>query len=234
MTLSLAYIVRPGESNPELRYSLRSIWAHMPHARVWIVGHCPAWLTGVQILPTEQQRSKRENAMVNLAALAARGPEEFVLMNDDFFAMRPVSSPPSPVHRGRLASLADDREAARPGSEHGKVLRLTDSLLREAGIGDPLAYETHTPMHLQRDGLALALDYGAKHSLGEQFAPRSIYGNLLRLGGQQIGNVKVYADEDDPPSAVDWLSTTDRAFRYHPVGNRIRRAFPDPSPYEVA
>ena len=232
----LAYIVRPGSSNPELRYSLRSVWYNMPHTGVIIVGYCPPWIRDVHTIPVEQSSrsgDKRMNALRNLVALAAGGPDEFVLMNDDFFAMHPTADPPARVHRGRLASLADDREAARPGSEHAQVLRNTDALLRDAGIGEPLAYETHTPMLMRAEHLALALDYGDR--LGSHlFAPRSIVGNLVGPRGEQIGNVKVYGGEVPPPiGRHGWISTTDTSFRYHPIGDRIRRLFPEPSPYEA-
>lgn len=231
----LAYIVRPGSSNPELRYSLRSMWRHVPHSEVVIVGYCPPWLRNVRAIPVEQSpyaRDKRANALRNLTALAARGGHEFVLMNDDFFALRAVASPPSRVHRGGLAELAAQREAARPGSEHGEVLRNTDRLLRDAGIERPLAYETHTPMHMTAQALALALDYGDR--LGSHlFAPRSILGNLTGPRGDRIGNVKVYGAEPAPEAAVDWVSTTDTSFRYHGIGDRIRRLFAEPSPYEA-
>jgi len=232
---TLAYIVRLGNDNPELRYSLRSVWQNMPHGQVIIVGHLPRWVRNVRYIPVDQDNrsgAKRMNALRNLAALAAAGPGEFVLMNDDFFAVRPTAAVPPPVHRGSLARLAAAREAAVPGSEHGRVLRLTDSILCEAGLSEPLAYETHTPMHMSAAGLALALDTGDR-SGSHLFAPRSLYGNLHRLGGRQIGNVKVYAGDEAPPAAEDWLSTTDTSFRYHPVGDRLRRLFPEPSPYEA-
>ncbi len=228
---ALAYIVRPGDRNPELRYSLRSVWWHLPHTEVWIAGHAPAWVRGVHVIGVAQNDDKRRNALANLRALVEQGPDEFILMNDDFFALRAILSPPAPVFRGPLREQVGTR---RRGSPHAETLRLTDSILREAGIAEPLSYETHTPMTMTREGLQMALDYGARHAVGESFAPRSIYGNLLHVGGQRIGNVKVYASEPAPRAAVDWVSTTDTSFRYHAIGERLRAQFPEASPYEAS
>lgn len=235
MSSAIAYIVRPGDDNEELRYSLRSVWWNMPHTEVWIVGHCPGWVRGVRTIPVEQSTRpgmKRPNALANLAMLAAGGPDEFVLFNDDFFVVRPAEWPPRPAHRGRLASLAADRRTALPLSPYAKVLELTDTILREAGFPDPLAYETHMPMHLTAEGLALALDYGDQHSGGEQFAPRSLYGNLLQIRGEQVGDVKVRDASPAPAWQCEFVSTTDASFRYHPIGKRLRELFPEASPYE--
>ena len=45
--MDAVYYVRPGDRNDELRYSLRSL-ANLPHDRVWIVGHTPPWVTGIE------------------------------------------------------------------------------------------------------------------------------------------------------------------------------------------
>ncbi len=233
----LVYIVRPGNDNPELRYSLRSVEANLPHERVWIFGHRPRWCVNVEHVFMAQRDPalyKRENALSLLGLITAQAIDRFVLMNDDFFVVDMAPAEPAPVHRGRLASLADDRELARPKSKYARLLRLTDQLLREAGIGEPLAYETHTPMTMTRQQLSSTLGYIDLHSAGEQLAPRSILGNLYQLGGAQIGNVKVYGSESAPPSAGPFLSTTDMSFRYHDIGDRLRRAFPRPSRYEQA
>ena len=55
--MDLVYVVRDG-ANPELRYSLRSVAVNLPHDRVWIVGHVPAWITGCETVPTVQAGRK--------------------------------------------------------------------------------------------------------------------------------------------------------------------------------
>lgn len=234
----IAYIVRPGNENEELRYSLRSVHRNMVHDRVWIFGHRPRWASAavrhVFVPQRDPLQWKRQNAMMLLRAMSER-PEldRFVLFNDDFFVTELVTGDPPPVHRGSLLAHAADRVEVSPHGHYAGVLTLTARLLVEAGIPDPLSYETHTPMTMTREQLTMTLDYIGKHAVGEQVAPKSILGNLYRLGGMRVGEVKVYGAEHAPPSASPFLSTTDTSFRYHPIGAKLRRAFPDPSPYEV-
>lgn len=47
----LVWIVKPGDGNEELRWSLRSAVAHVPHERVWIVGSRPGWCTAPHVPP---------------------------------------------------------------------------------------------------------------------------------------------------------------------------------------
>jgi hypothetical protein len=234
----LAYIVKPGDDNEELRYSLRSVHRNMPHERVWIFGHRPPWVSPavrhVFVAQQDPARWKRQNAMALLRAMTDRADlDKFVLFNDDFFVTEMTGPEPPPRHRGSLAEFALGRWHIAPGGHYAGVMMRTVALLREAGLGDGLTYETHTPMTMTREQLELTLAYIDRHSAGEMVAPRSILGNLHRLGGELIGNVKIYGPEPASPDAAPFLSTTDCSFRYHEIGKRLRRAFPDPSPYEL-
>lgn len=225
--IDVAYIVRPGNDNAELRYSLRSLM-NVPHGQVWIIGHRPPWVVNVRhvfVPQLDPRRHKYENSTALTVALAEHGPVSFALMNDDFFCMRP-SAWPVPAHRGPLLELAE----TRPGS-YGMLLRATDALLREAGIAEPLAYTLHEPLTIERDAYRVAVDYGLRNRApGDALSWRSLYGNLAQLGGERRDDVKVAYD--GPAPATDWISTTDCSFRYHRVGEAVRRAMSAPSPYE--
>lgn len=227
--MDVVYIVRPGHVNEELRYSLRGL-AHVPHGEVWIVGHRPEWVTGVRHIFVAQQNPlhfKYENGTANLIALAEHGPERFALFNDDFFCVEPVMGMPLPAHRGTLRALAADR----PG-RYGQMLLATAALLAEGGNPAPLAYTLHKPLIMSRDGLQLTLNHGLRARAGnEPLSWRSLYGNLMRLGGEYEPDVKVHAHGPIPDGA--WLSTSDASFKYHRIGKLIRAALPVPSPYEV-
>lgn len=234
----LVYLVRPGNDNEELRYSLRSVHRNMPHDRVWIFGHRPPWVSTavrhVFIPQGDPAKLKRQNAMALLAAIADRVDlDEFVLFNDDFFVTELTGPVPPPRHRGPLAAFAEGRRVVAPSGHYAGTMLRTVKLLTEAGLADALTYETHTPMAMTREQLELTLAYIDRHAAGEMVAPRSILGNLHRLGGELIGNVKIYGPEPAPPDAAPFLSTTDSSFRYHEIGKRLRRAFPHPSPYEL-
>ena len=225
--IDVVYVVRPGNSNPELRYSLRSLM-NVPHGDVWIVGHRPPWVTGVRHVFVPQRDPllhKYANNTAVITALAEHGPARFALMNDDFFCMRPARWP-EPAHRGPLLELARERQGS-----YGALLTATGALLVEAGVPEPLAYTLHEPLPIQRDTFRLAVDYGLRNRAeGDALSWRSLYGNLARLGGERREDVKVHGN--GPVPSTDWVSTSDCSFRYHRIGAAIRRAMATPGPYE--
>lgn len=225
--IDVVYVVRPGNVNPELRYSLRSL-VNVPHGQVYIIGHRPPWVVNVQhvfVPQLDPRQHKYDNVTALVKTLAERGPDRFALMNDDFFCMRP-SRWPTPAHRGPLRELAE----SRPGS-YGMMLRATDALLREASIAEPLAYTLHEPLVIEREAYRMAVGYGLRNRApGDVLSWRSLYGNLARLGGDRRDDVKV--PYDGPAPAADWISTSDCSFKYHRVGEAVRRAMSAPGPYE--
>jgi len=129
----VVYIVRPGE-NEELRFSLRSL-VHVPHGRVWIIGHRPAWVRGVEHVPTDQApltlATKRENAWANMRALAEHGPEEFYYCEDDYHVIRPHPHGIPPWHRGPLAEHVAEYRTRYPRSHYTRLLEHTAGYLRK-------------------------------------------------------------------------------------------------------
>ena len=220
--LTLVYPVRPGEKNDTLRYSLRSVAAHLPYARVVIAGHRPRWVVGVEHIPVPQSRQERENVVRILRALCA-SPDtlpEFVLMNDDFFAM--VPNPPTPlIHRGTLADLAVTWRA----SWYSRALANTRKILADRGHSDPLAYDrVHCPLPVTTQIMGEALD-----GVGEgPVLHRSLYGNTV--GGGQLG-VDVKARGLEPLPDAPWTSTAPPSWPRQ-AGRAVRKAFPDPCRYE--
>lgn len=219
----VVYIVRPGDDNDELRYSLRSL-RNVPHGTVWLVGYCPRWVRGVRHLPVEQSGLKYDNATANLREVARLGPRTFMLFNDDFYATAPVPGPPAPGHRGPLLELAE-----RSGGGYAQMLRDTHRVLEDVFVvPEPLAYTLHVPLLMDRDGLRNVLDV---RSDAPRLSWRSLYGNLELCGmGERQDDVKVHGPGGPAPGP--WLSTSDTSFRYHQIGRYVRKLFPDPSPHE--
>lgn len=223
MGLDIVYVCRHGEDNEELRYSLRSL-ANLPHDRVWIAGGCPSWVQGVNRIPVAPMRHKHDHALASLVA-ALNHPDvsdPFLMFNDDFYVMRPMERMPV-LHEGPLQEVI---EAHAKGSAYRNAMEKTASLLD----ADALGYEIHAPMEMDKLGMLLVLSLG-QGIKGFQY--RTAYGNLERLGGTQCSDVKVYrSDRGKPYKEWALLSTSDRTFKYHPVGKYIRESFPEPSPYE--
>jgi hypothetical protein len=221
----IVYVVRPGEQNEELRYSLRSL-INLPHGRVWVAGFCPWWVIDVGVIRVATRPGGHQSAKANLRA-ACEHPdvsEQFVYFNDDFFVMQPLERMPI-LHRG----LID--EAIRQGmrSWYTRAMRATRDLLVERGISDPLCYELHAPTLVTKQGMLEALDLCHYPMVQE----RSMYANLQRIGGMEARNFKVYRG-DYGWRSWPFLSTNDSSFGRHPVGEYVRGAFDTPSPYERA
>lgn len=224
----IVYVVRPGDDNQELRYSLRTL-RNVPHRRVFIAGHCPRWVKGVTPIPVRQDGTKFSNSTGNLRA-AAEHPEvseEFLYFNDDFFVMQPIRRMPA-LHRGPIAAI-ERYYAARGKGAYLKGLRDTWALLAELGIEQPLSYELHVPMLLQKARLLETLELGAHLPVLHK---RTLYGNVWGLGGRQIPDCKVIDRGWTFPKAAPFLSTLPVSFASGAAGQHIRRAFPEPGPYE--
>lgn len=228
----VVYIVRPGE-NEELRFSLRSL-VHVPHGRVWIIGHRPAWVRDVEHVPTDQApltlATKRENAWANMRALAEHGPEEFYYCEDDYHLIRPHPHGIPPWHRGALVGHVTEYRARYPRSHYTRLLEHTAGHLDEPGAR---SFEVHAPMPVQRallvDVLAECEAAEVPEDGGRTLRPmwRTVYGNRHHGDATPIRDPKVRGGF---PSSARVLSTSDVTFPRLLPGLRSR--FPKPGPYE--
>lgn len=213
--MDVVYYVRPGEKNEELRYSLRSL-ANLKHDRVWVVGDKPSWVTNVEYIPGNGERTPQANAARNLTlACEAMDAERFYVFNDDFYVMRPVLAVPT-YHAGLLA-----QRSSPPAS-----LRQAGRMLAHMGYRDIIDWTLHIPLVVWRQKLADAL--ARTLGLAEW---RTMYGNLTGLVGEQADDVKVRRRSDPLPTGP-FLSSSDAT--YPSLAKLLQRTFPTPSPYEVA
>lgn len=223
----VVYLVRRGDRNPELKYSLRSL-RNMPHGRVVVVGHRPNWLGGVtHVAGNRNGAEKALNIFDNLRLACDHvDADRFVLMNDDFFIMEPVDGPPS-WHRGRLA---DHLARVRQQSAWRTSLQTTLDWLRARGHDDPLSFAVHAPMPFEVAKLAEVLDLAA----GPRIPPgaRSIYGNWWNIPAVEIEDPKVRCTRDGWTPGMALASTDDQTFRHHRIGQIIRARFARPSEFE--
>jgi len=225
--MDVVYIVRPGDNNEELRYSLRSL-VNVPHDRVWIAGHKPNWVTGVEHIPTEQNSRKWWNARRNLTAAVDHPdmPDQFVLFNDDFFVLDPMDSIPV-LHRGPVASTIKYLNMAVGPSAYMRGLVATSQMLTTWGIPDPLCYSLHVPLPIVKDGMRAVLQ--ASEGRKDRLHLRTLYGNLMAIGGEEIADCKI--NRRNPTPTGPFLSTSDATFAEAQMA--LYERFPDPSPYEL-
>lgn len=182
--MDCVYICRAGE-NEELRYSIRSIVDNLPHDKIWVVGSKPSWYTG-NFIPVKDTADKFTN-ISNALKIAAEHPEisdDFILMNDDFFLIKPVDILPT-MHGGKLSDKIAAYASILPNSKYVNILCKAERYLARRGIKESLDYDIHVPMVMNKQKL---IDIA-----GKTLAPRSVYGNLNNVGGEMITDVKTYS-----------------------------------------
>lgn len=228
--MDYVYICRAGD-NEELRYSIRSIERNLPDVSVWVVGYKPDWYSG-NFIPVEDIGKKFDNIYNALITLcnSENISNEFVLMNDDFFITDKMDSIPV-MHGGLLKDKIKEYNKIVAYSLYVRILSQTYSQLVNCGIKEPLDYDIHVPMLMAKDKV--------KELTQKSFFPRSMYGNLANVGGEEIKDVKTYnlnslmsvRSSNYLASSLPFISTEDKSFEkvYDEV---LRDMFPEPSSYE--
>jgi hypothetical protein len=223
----VVYLVRRGDRNEELRYSLRSL-VNVPHDRVWFVGHLPRWVQGVKHLDGNPSAQRAVNVFrgVLKACECDEMSDDIIIMNDDFMVLQPWR--PEAVYRCSLdehVSILGHRRDA-----WAKSVRLTRDWLTQTGVTEPRSYELHRPVLVNRQAMGdLLRDVGGfGHPTPPQW--RSLYGNHHTPNPVQMCDGKVYRWRPEHGDR-DVLSTDDSSWvRIQP---HIAERFPHPSPYEV-
>jgi hypothetical protein len=228
--LDVLYPVRPGESNEELRYSLRSLTANLPHGRVWLIGHRPTWVTGVGFIEGGNAQKNAHANVYNNLLLACQHPDlpdEFVVFNDDFFVTAPVPRV-YVLYRGTMADHLRKWPRGRAG--YGwwqESLLATNISLQAVGIENPLSYELHVPFPVNKHAMAETLEQFRRVTPHNPPQWRTLYGNMHSIGGALHPDGKALR-----PGTLSrpYHSTDDSSWRY--FRNSVMALFPKPCGYE--
>jgi hypothetical protein len=220
--------------NEELRYALRSIATHCPWvADVSVYGEPPDWYTGRRV-HVEQGPNKYDNTTRAFETFATDRalPADVILWNDDFYAITHTDRAPD-ANLGPLADRIDTRIARNPraaGTPHTRGAHEALTTLRAWGYHNPLSYETHAPMTLNRDGLADTLAHIEHAGIGGTHK-RTIYGAICGVPGTETWgqDVKMHQHRTPWPTGA-WASTSDSAFIR--LRARFATLLPEPSPWE--
>lgn len=231
--MDVLYPVRESRENEELRFSLRSL-ENLPHDKVFIVGYKPKWVKNVHHIPTEQgpkETEKYQNVLNNLltAVEAPELSEEFILMNDDFFILKPLTELPT-YHRGQMREVIDYYGKYGTGFfyEHMQDVK---ALLHELGYKKPKSYELHIPMKFEKKKLKKVLELSRDRGV---YNKRTLYGNIYKIGGEQIKDVKTTkVRKKDWAEDQMFLSSNDQNLSRGELGKFLRKKFPNPSKYEA-
>jgi hypothetical protein len=237
-------LVRRGD-NPELRYAMRSWAANVPGITGLIaLGMPPDWVKAQKVL-TPQSLTKYANTTNGLLYACHRRllPKEFVLLNDDFFALRKDALLPV-WHRGPMLGVVDEYRRRGINSSYVRGMEATANALIRDGYDEPLCYEVHAPMVVDRDLLAQVLRRYSTDKSIRVLHKRSAYGNVAAIGGVQVEDVKIRTPQEAATSGVplhpewngklpdlEWVSTSDEVWAAG-AGSLIMSRFPTPSPWE--
>jgi hypothetical protein len=228
--MDVVYPVREGEHNDELMYSLRSL-KNIPHGKVFLVGYAPSWVRNIVHIKRDQKGfTKYQNSTANLLAACndPRVSDDFILMNDDFFFLKPMTEVPV-RHRGPVKDVIEEyKQRYKADKKYLQGMIETYELCKAWFSNEPLSYELHIPMVINKEKF---LDtWGA----GKHIHPlhkRTLYGNMWQIGGEQMEDTKETFKRRDA-NTTEFLSTDERSFSFLGQHRRLMRKFPQKCEYE--
>lgn len=231
--IDCVYPVRRGSYNEELRFSIRSLEANLPHGRIILAGAKPKWVRESESLifvPTTQHMSKWRNSINNVIA-AMKAIEDisrpFLLLNDDFYILRPIEEMPT-YHMGYMADVIERYRRQHHTGAYWRGMVETYELLRANGFEKPLSYGLHLPLPIYPGPYYQALELGRNITALHM---RSLYGNLAGLGGEEREDVKIHHKRRDEWPR-DYLSSNDD-LHITGAGKLLHDLFPTPSRHEL-
>lgn len=199
--MTIAYILGDGSKhdNLELRLSLRSVEKHLNPDKVIVCGHDPGFLSDkVTYIPNQPEKKENDAAWgikENLLALCnhKETPDEFILLNDDYFILQPIKDFPY-YHKG---GLREAMERIVSGVFFGHLLA-TVTVLEKKKLPTK-HFDGHWPILYDKKKLfniINEIDWDVP--LGSTI--RSMYCNTLGIEGEYADDVKA-----NKP-IVDWES----------------------------
>lgn len=230
--LDIVYFVKDSPSNEELRISLRSVTANMPHKRVWVFGGCPKNIVpDIRVRVKQEGKTKwdRVRKMFLMACQNKELTDDFILFNDDFFVMQPTNHI-EPLYRCELPKhiqILETNFNNRP-SEYSRLLRRAEKELESLGCST-LSYEIHTPFIFNKEKMLRMLK---EHP--DWRCTRTMYGNLYNIGGERSSDVKIFSSKTELAyKNLRFLSTDDPVINVNnDIWRYIRNQFKQKCEYE--
>jgi hypothetical protein len=221
--MDVVYPVKNVSSNDfvELRYSLRSL-KNLKHDKVIIVGGHPDWLKGVSFVEEEDISTlKGLNTLRKIKAAANVASDDFILMNDDIFLMKPQEI--KYYHQGKLKENVERKAPLLNYSRYWQGMHRVSILFK-----DPLDYELHYPFIFNKNNFFALLK---KYDMTQPYSfTRSLYGNEYNVGGEYLKDNKVYTL--DTLEGELFVSSSDQLPVDDAFVQVLDRLFPEKSPYE--
>lgn len=229
MKNDVVYILQNDIKSDEIRYSVRSVVENFPYNRIVFYGGKPKDIEPDIYMEVDQigsDRYEKVNYTLKKVFDDDNLTKDIWLFNDDFFIMQPVEDIPC-AFRGTIEERINSiRGVHGPSGGYIRAQIEIKEYLSYQGY-NTLDYGLHIPMLINRKLGAKTL---ADHPNQKLF--RSLYGNVNKLSGIQMDDVKVQGAGDEFNKESPLLSTNDSSFRYGFIGKYIREIFTQPCEYE--
>lgn len=222
----IVYIVKKGDHNEELRYSLRSL-KNLKHNNVFIAGFMPNWVTGAYEIPVKQTHDPMKNTYRNLLTACKDDDltDEIIVMHDDIFIMKPTEI--KTYIRGYYKDILENYQKRSRYTVHVTRMQKTMEFLQSQGIENPKCFELHVPFIIDRKKFVELDKIGDAH----RYNKYSLYANLNKIKDNGVlQDVKVHERDFIPEGA--FISTHERSFHHKPIGKYIRKRFERACEYE--
>lgn len=247
-SIDLVYIVKHSDRNDDLKYSLRSIEKFCNYRKVWIIGYKPKWVQNVEYVETQQTGTKWQNSMLNWeTACKTEGiSDNFILMNDDFIAIRPIYDMVNDINACLTSiNLQAEKYSHRRASKWQTGFVLARDLLMALNIQTRFNMEAHIPFLVNKENYLkmLKLPEIQQFDNTKVLHKRSIYYNLYYNNSikqpRRIKDVKIalHRDLSDLYLSENWISVFDdvigNVLKFPRINDFLRKLFPDKCSFEV-
>lgn len=245
----LVYIVKASEYNPDLQMSLRSVAKFCDYRNIWIIGYKPTWVKNTNHIATKQNQDKWKNSITNYLA-ACNCPEiseNFILMNDDFFALKPIRNWRTSLNVC-LGTLEEEVEKNKNDIKKSRWKYGFDyalDILNTLNCKNTYNYEAHLPIIINKQNflnmmnLPLIREFmTTKKVLHKRSIYKNLYPEYSTAKPKIISDVKITIEKDLDDSWLqgEWLSVFDNTVSNHkqfPVlNNFLYTLFPSKCKYE--
>lgn len=234
-TIDVVYILGKGSHwhNNEIRFSLRSLEKNFKFGQVFIVGELPEWARNVIHIPVEDAfRNKLQNARTKylVACNDPRISKDFVLMNDDFFFMKPMEKIPY-YARGTSEKQIENHQTK--GGYYFESIKRTKVKIANLGYtGQVMDFEVHAPIIFNKEKMKNVISVvGGEHVC----LLRTCYGNLQGVDFEVVDDFKagdVGTFYKQIKRGREFISISDSMVISDEFRKWIWEKFPDPSKFE--
>lgn len=188
--MDVVYVLGKGSlcNNDELRYSIRLLEANCADlGNIYVVGESVDFLPGVKFLNMPDTHSKPwKNVLDKVKAVCSLDElsEEFLLMNDDFFALAPFEIESLPFYANKGGN---------------------------GGNSGPLDFAVHKPIRLNKK---FYLNLPIHSGMSTNYSPRSFYCNFYKAPPTYVKDFVLRTGEglksfDEQCDGHDWFTIDD-------------------------